>query len=185
MSKGTKITLTIVTLILLIGAVSIMTIWSHRNTAVALEERINAQYTANKSNYDNMWKSFKEMTQITELQANQFKDVYKGLIEGRYDDPNVLFKMVQEQNPQLDTSVYAQLQRQIAAGRTTFDNNQKTLADIVREYNTYVRKHIVMAAITGKQPKNMDDFIVTSQRTQDAFDTKKDDEIDLSGSKSK
>jgi hypothetical protein len=168
-------------IILIIGIISASTIWSHRNTAVAIEERVNAQYVANKSNYDNMWKRFKEMSQVTELQATQVKDVYEGLIAGRYEDTDLLFKMVKEDNPKLDTSVYTQLQREISSGRQQFDNNQKQIADIVREYNTYIRKHIIMTYLTNREPMDINLFIVTSEETENTFKDKKADEINLLG----
>ncbi|MNC08145.1 hypothetical protein D3C75_557190 [compost metagenome] len=159
----------------------IMVSWSHYKTLVSLEEQTNAQLTANKSNYDNMWKSFKEMTQVTDLQAEQFKETYTELISGRYQDTNLLFKMVQEQNPQLDASVYTKLQNQIAAGRKEFDNNQKKIADIIREYNYKVRTYIVVSAITSKDALDSSKYIVTSDKTSSAFETNKDDVIDLTG----
>lgn len=155
MKRGLIITLGIVGSLLLILFISVGILWRHRNTAVALEERIDAQYVANQSNYDNMWKKFVEMTQVTEIQAEQFKDVYMDLISGRYENNQVLFKMVQEQNPQLDTNVYAQLQREISAGRSTFDNNQKKITDMVREYNTYIRKHFIKWLPTNSFENNL------------------------------
>jgi uncharacterized protein YutD len=160
-------------------AISALTILSHRNQAVKLEERIEAQYVSNQSNYDNMWKKFKEMTQVTDLQAEQFKDVYTDLMNGRYEDPNLLFKMVQEQNPQLSQEVYTQLQREISAGRNTFDNKQAQIADIIREYNSYVKVNFVMAAITKRSTKDASEYIITSEQTQKAFTDKKDDVINL------
>lgn len=179
LKKGTIIALSIVAVLILTIVISAATILTHRNTIVSLEERVNAQYTANQSNYDNMWKKFKEMTQVTDIQAEQIKDVYTDLIAGRYDDPNVLFKMVQEQNPNLDTSVYTQLQREISAGRTQFDNNQKQIADIIREYNTYVRVHFITSAIIGAKELDAGLFVVTSEQTQKAFQENKADVIDL------
>lgn len=155
------------------------TLWSHRNTAVELEETIKAQYTANQSNYDAMWKSLKEMTQVTELQAEQFKDVYTDLITGRNQDTGLLFKAIQEQNPQLDTTVYTEIQREISSNRKVFDNNQKKIADIIREYNTYIKKHPIMAALTSRTEIDSSDYIVTSDKTDKAFFTGKDDEINL------
>lgn len=179
MSKGLKIVAGVLGSLVLVSAISFSTIWSQRNTAVTLEEKITAQYSANQSSYDNMWKRFKEITQVTELQTQQFKEVYMGLIQGRYQDSNLLFKMVKEQNPQMDTTVYSQLQREIVAGRLEFNNEQKTMVDVVREYNTLVRKDVIMAAITGRQVKDPNQYIVTSDKTQDAFKNKKDDVINL------
>ena len=180
MSKGLIAVLGFFGFVILVGIISVSTLFHFRSTAITLEEQVKAQHTANKSNYDNMWKSFKESAQVTDKQAEQFKSVYNDMISGRYEnDSQVLMKMVQEQNPQLDASVYTKLQNQIIAGRKEFDNNQKKIADIIREYNTYVRKHFISNAIFRFETKNADDYIVTSEKTQKAFDSGKDDAIDL------
>lgn len=181
MKKNIKIALTVFIMLIMIFGITFCMIWSNRNTAVALEERIEAQYTANKSNYDSMWKTVVEMTQVTDKQAEHFKDVYLEIIGGRYEDTKLLFKSIKEQNPQLNTDIYIELQREISAGRKVFDNNQKNIADIIREYNIYVKKHIIMSFLTGRQPKNMEDYIVTSKRTSEAFESKKDDVINING----
>lgn len=54
-----------------------LTTWGNRKTMINLEERVQAKYLSNQSNYDSMWKSMAEAVQITELQAEQFKDVYQ------------------------------------------------------------------------------------------------------------
>ncbi|NOU77109.1 hypothetical protein GC098_38095 [Paenibacillus sp. LMG 31458] len=163
----------------LIAIISAAMIWSHRNTAIALDEQIKSQHVANKSNYDNMWKRFKEMAQVTDMQADDIKKVYTDLIAGRYNDTQVLFKIVQEQNPQMSKDVYNKLQNEISAGRTEFDRNQKKIADLVREYNTHIRKHIVMNAIFHFQTMDAEKFIITSDRTTDAYQTGKDNEVKL------
>lgn len=96
---------------------------------------------------------FKEMTQVTDLQAEQFKDVYVDLISGRYEDSKLLFKAVQEQNPNLNGEVYTKLQNEISAGRTEFDRNQKKITDMIAEYNRLVQhRGILMAMLTGENP---------------------------------
>lgn len=181
MKKTLIVVLAVLGFFVLGGIITGASLLSGWKTTVSLEEQVNAQYVSNKSNYDNMWKKFVEMTQVTELQAKQYKDVYSGLISGRYQDPNLLFKMVKEDNPKLDGSVYVELQREISAGRAQFDNNQKEIADMIREYNTYVRQHFIMSTIFNKKPMDPNKFIVTSERTQGAFDSGKDDAVNLNG----
>jgi hypothetical protein len=149
------------------------------NKIVDLETRIDAQHTANKSDYDKMWKTFVESTQVTELQAKQFKDVYTDLIAGRNNDTNLLVKMVQESNPQLGTDVYTTLQHQIGADRAKFSDEQTTLVDMIREYNKFVRQHFIISGFLHKNTIDADKYIVTSERTQGAFDSGKDGAIDL------
>ena len=165
-------------LVVLTGVIG-STIWSHRNQIVTLEESIDAQTISHKNSYDTMWKKFKEMTQVTELQAEQFKDVYTDLIQGRNQDTNLLFKVVQEDNPQLDKEVYSQLQRQISSDRATFENNQNKVIDYVREYNVYIAKNPITTMILGKQKKDSNDYIITSDNTEEAFKTGKTDSIKL------
>lgn len=164
-------------LVLIIGG---STLWNQRGEIVAMENKIDAQFQTNKSDYDKMWKTFTEMAQVTELQAEQFKDVYTDLIAGRNQDEGLLFKMVTESNPQLGTEVYTNLQRQIAADRATFSNNQKKILDIINQYNTLVEhKAIIIAMITGKKPLDSSKYIITSERTDKAFESGQDGTIDL------
>lgn len=181
MKKGTIIALGIASCISLTMAGSVTSILIHRNVAVSMEESISAQYTYNKSNYDYMIKTAKETVQVTDMYAEDFERIYKELIEGRNKDTNLLFKVVQESNPQLDTSVYKELQRTIASNRKIFDKNQGMLTDKIREYNTYIKKKFIMSAITNRTPMDAEKFIVTSQSTQDAFNTGMDKEINLRG----
>lgn len=168
--------------LLLTAIISFSAIWTHRNEVVALDEGIKSQHVSNKSNYDNMWKSFKEMAQITDMQTDDIKKVYTDIITGRYQkDENVLMKMVQENNPQLDTKVYTKLQNQIASSRKEFDNNQKNIADKVREYNTAVRKYVIMNIIFRFEELDANKFVVTSERTEKTFETGKDNEINIKG----
>ena len=180
MKTGAKIGLGILGVVVLIIILSISTILSVRGNMVELEEQFKAQYSSNQSNYDSMWKIFKESAQVTDKQAEDFKDVYTSIISGRYENgAGELMQMIQEDNPQMNTDLYTELQRQIEAGRKTFDNNQKKLIDVSREYNTYVRKHFIVAAILNKETINADDYVVTSERTDDAFKNGKDEEVKL------
>ena len=183
LGTGGKILLGCGTLLLVLVVISIILFsifWSQRGTLVSLENQVDAKYHANQSDYDKMWKTFVEMADVTELQAEQFKDVYTDLIAGRYEDTELLFKAVQESNPQLDSSVYTQLQRQIAADRATFSNNQTALIDIIREYNQGVEhSYVIVALLTGRKQYNIDDYIVTSEKTENAFESGKDESINL------
>lgn len=187
MKKGTLIALGIVGVLALGGIGTGATFLSVRNTAVSLEQSIESQLVANKSNYDSMVKSAKEMVQVTDMYAEDFERIYKGLVEGRYageqaqEQLNNLFKMVHESNPNLDPTVYTTLQRELSANRKTFDNKQAMISDKIREYNTYIKKHFIMASITNRQVMEANKYIVTSTDTQNAFDSGVADEINLKG----
>ena len=181
MKKGLTIMMSLLLVIIFGVGILFMSTWSKRNHIVEMEELIKAQYTTNQSNYDNMWKKIQESAQVSDKQASHIKEIYTETISGRYNDSELLFKAIQEDNPDLDSSVYTELQRIIESGRNEFDNNQKKITDLIREYNTYVRKHVITSMIFNKNTMNSEDYIVTSERTNSAFSTGKDDKINLMG----
>lgn len=166
--------------LIVLGVLSIpVTIWSHYTKANSLEEKIEAQYQSNQVYYDNMWKSFKEMAQVTDLQAEQMKDVYTSAIKGRYEDDATLIKMVKEDNPKMDDNMYSRLENHIATSRSDFANKQKVLTDIISQYNAYIRNKPIMKMISGKETKDSSKYVTTSSETQNAFKSGEDDEINI------
>lgn len=182
MSKGLKIFLAIFLSLCLIIGISLGNLWSHWKHVQVLENGIEAQIDKNKSNYDAMWKSFTESVQVSKLQASQVKEVYTDLISSRYTDTNVLFKMVTEDNPQLDTKLYTRIQELIESGRATFDSNQGHLTAKVEAYNNYIVDKVVLKIIRPEiKKKNASDYMVLSTKTDNAFETGQDDAINLLG----
>lgn len=185
--KKVNITAIILGAILLIAVTLGGTILGKRATIVSLEESIDAQYISNQSNYDQMVKSAKEMVQVTDMYAEDFERIYKGLVEGRYSSEEgqqqlkTLFKVVQESNPNLDPQVYTTLQRELSANRKVFDNKQVAMSDKVREYNTYVRKNFITSSILNKKAKDMKEYVVTSEETSEAFSSGESEAIELRG----
>lgn len=185
MNKSVKIISGVLIFILLGIIMFAGGIWSERKKAVSLEMKIEAQYVSNKSNYDAMWKTIVEMTQVTDMQAEHFKDVYTSLITGRNQDANLLVKSIQEVNPRLETSLYTQIQNTVISNRKQFDKNQQYLTDIIREYNEYIVNHPIMSMITGRTKKDANEYITTSSQTKQAFETKEAEAINIRGDKKK
>lgn len=175
--------LIIVLILLGVLAIPVVATWTHYTKANSLEEKIEAQYQSNQASYDAMWKSFKEMAQVTDLQAEQMKDVYTSVINGRYQDDITLIKMIKEDNPKMDDNMYSRLENHIATSRSDFSNKQKTLADIISQYNAYIRNKPIMKMISGKETKDSSKYITTSSETQNAFKSGEDSEINIKGDK--
>lgn len=168
MKKGTMISIGIA-IVVVVGSVGVgASLLNTRKVAVGLEESIQTQLVANKSNYDSMVKSAKEMAQVTGKYADDFERIYKGLVDGRYSGEEgqkqleILFKVIHESNPNLDPTVYTTLQRELSANRKTFDNKQAMISDKIREYNTYIKKHFIMASITNREPVDVSKYIEAS-----------------------
>lgn len=157
----------------------VVLILSDRNRIINLEEAIETQYIANQSNYDAMVKTARESAQVTDMYVKDFNKIYKELIEGRNQDENLLFKVINESNPNLDSSVYTTIQRELSANRKMFDNNQKKVLDKIREYNSFVESRFVTSKILNKVKKDASKYIVTSESTREAFGSGVDEEIRL------
>jgi len=157
-------------------------VFSFRSDAIRMETTIQAQYDQNRNNYDNMWKRFKEMAQVNERYADDLKKIYDSAMQGRYgeDGSKAMFQWIQEQNPNLDASIYSKLQQTIESGRVSFAADQKQLVDKKREYETLLRSNraLFINWLLAFPKIDLDKYsIVTSEATEKAFEDKKVDEV--------
>ncbi len=154
-----------------------------RSKLNTMEKNIVYQYEQNKNDYDGMWKTFKEAAQVTDMYSTDLEKVFKSAIQARYENSsNNLFSMIKEQNPNFDSSMYKRLQEIIEGGRATFKEKQDKLLDKKRIYDTYLNEfpNNIVAGFFGYPKIKLDDYkIVTSDRTDGAFNSGKDEPIKL------
>lgn len=160
--------------------------FSYRSSCVRAENGIVAQYDQDKNNYDNMWKKFREMSQVSDMYASDLKKVYDDAMHGRYGEggSKAVLQFIKEQNPNLDPAVYVKLQAAIEAGRNSFMEDQKQLLARKQTYNDLLRGNTALWVNwhpwNGFPRIDLSKYdIVTSDKTEDAFKNKKDDEIKL------
>lgn len=168
----------------LFAVIFFATALGYRSDCVRLEAAIKAQHETNKSNYDAMWKRFREMAQVTSMQTDDLERLYKGALTARYGEEGSrsAFQWIREHNPNLDSSVYVQLQRAIESGRTSFAADQQQLIDKKREYEVVLKSNraVFVGWMFGFPTINLDQYgIVTSERTDGAFRRGSDDEVRL------
>jgi hypothetical protein len=108
------------------------------NREARLRNTIKAKSTANEASLDNMWKTIKQKANITQKASSDIADmneVFKDLVSGR--SGGTLFKMVTENYPDLKqeevAKMYQNLMRSVEGERDDFKDEQKVLADMVRE----------------------------------------------------
>ncbi len=157
---------------------------SVRSSANRMEKNVVYQFEQNKNNYDKMWKTFKETAGITSMYTEDIEKVFKSAIQGRYGEggSKAVFQMITEQNPNFDQSMYKRLQEIVEGGRSDFEENQKMLLDKKKQYVTFLDEipEGPIAGFFGFPKVDLNQFqIVTSDRTQGAFEKGKDDEIKL------
>jgi len=164
-----------------------------RNEANAFEADIPAQYTNMQNVYDNGWKKVVETAQIPKMQEEQTKELYTAALTGRYgaDGSKALVQFIQEQNPNLGTETYVEIQRTVQGFHDSFQASQTDLIARKQEYTKYLTAttaslfyngiggfpHIHCGIPSGTK----DDYqIVTSDKTQNDFQQHKSAPLDLS-----
>lgn len=178
MTTGKKVLLVIGAVLLILTFSIITSLISNYNSFVTQEKIISAQYEQNKNNYDNYFKKVKEVAQVPEMYIADMEKVFRGVMEGRYgkEGSKAMWQWLQEQNPNIDASIYKQIQQVIEAGRNDFEANQKALIDKKRVYETMlgVFPQNIIAGIFGFPRIDLKSMgIVTSDDTVKAFETKK------------
>lgn len=183
MNVKTIAALAVTGVILLFGVSVLGMAFGFRTDCVRAEAGIKAQYDQNQNNYDNMWKKFKEMSQVNSMYVDDLKKVYDSALQGRYgkDGSKAVFQFLKEHNPDLNVSIYTKLQAAIEAGRNSFQAEQSQLIDKKREYETVLNGNTALIANWWGYPKiDLNKYsIVTSDTTDETFKSKKADEIKL------
>jgi len=184
MSKVMMVLAGLLVAVFLLGVTACSTVVGLNNQFVSQEAGLKAQYKQNQNNYDNMWKKLKEAAQVPDAYAADLQAIYKSALQGRYgsDGSKAVFQFIKEQNPQVDATLYKQLQQMVEAGRNSFEADQKTLLDKKRIYEVELGTfpNNFVASILGFPKIDLASIdIVTSAETEDAFKTKQSAPIKL------
>lgn len=162
----------------LVGLVGMFITYS--NQEVELSTQFSAQQKANTVIYDKVWKTLQQKAGVADQSADAFKNIYSSIMDARYEGKNqILMNWVQEQNPTFDMSMYKDLSLSIEANRAEFANVQQKLIDIKREHDVLRLKIPSSIFLSLKGVKELQMQLVTSTRTEKAFDTGVDDDVSL------
>ncbi len=164
-------------IVFLLGAGLLMNI-SYDNKDARLRADVTDQERKMESNFDKMSKVILQQAQITSKYAADFKDVYKGMMTGRYgkDGSKAMFQWIKEHNPSLDASVYKKLMTTVEAQRQGFDREQRKLSLLAAAH----QKLFTTAPakwFTAGVPVEI--TIVSSTKTKTIMKTGVDDDTDL------
>lgn len=179
------IAMVVVVVVFVVGGSLLVDYLNFQNECNKFENGIEAQYNDNRSVYDNGWKTVVEKAQVPKMYTAQLKELYHEAITGRYgpDGSKALFQFIKEQNPTLDPAIFVQIQQSIEVFRNRFAQAQTELVSRKQEY-----KNSLTTNIRGRLYNNLAGYpkidlakydIVTSGRTEEAFETKKDEPIKL------
>jgi hypothetical protein len=169
----------VVALLILIVAITFI---GYSNDEVKLRNLATARQEANKNTFDKVWKTISQVAQVSEQYKESFKDVFLQSMDKRYaGDKDVVMKWVQEQNPNLSTRLYEQLNDAIQANRAEFARVQNELIDIKREHDN-LRKQWPSSMVVGKRD-SLTIVIVTSAKTKAIFGQGEENDVQLFGNK--
>lgn len=146
------------------------------NTGNRLEKEIVATDENNRNILAQYGNRIAEAAQIPAMQRDDMKDVITSALQGRYgkDGAKAVFQAIQEQNPNIDSTVYVQLQRMIEAGRTEFASAQTKLVDQKRIYETALGSFWqgTWMGVAGYPKIDLTEYkIVSTDRADSAFNT--------------
>lgn len=164
-----------------IGTVSYISAY---NTGNRLEQNIKATYENNRNILAQYGNKVAEAAQVPSMQRDDLTQVVTAALEGRYgeDGSQAVFQWIQEQNPQIDSTVYVQLQRMIEAGRNEFTSAQTKLTDQKRIYETALGSFWqgTWMSFAGYPRIDLEEFkIVSTARADDAFRTGTEEPLKL------
>jgi hypothetical protein len=155
------------------GAVSYISAY---NTANRMERSIVATDENNRNILAQYGNRVAEAAQVPAMQRDDLTAVVTAALDGRYGDDGsrAVFQFIQEQNPQIDSTVYVQLQRMIEAGRIEFAAAQTKLVDQKRIYETSLGSFWqgTWMSVAGYPRIDLDEYqIVSTARADEAFET--------------
>src|SRR5690606_7192000 len=103
-----------------------------------MERQLEAIKTDNRNIYAQYGQKVLEVAQVPDMYIADVVKVTTAALEGRYgpDGSKAVFQWIQEQNPNVDPSLYRAVQQVIEAGRSDFENGQRRLIDVRRQYET-------------------------------------------------
>lgn len=176
--KGFLITLGVV-VVLAVGAI----LWAIgvSNDEKRIKLRGEAQQEVCEAFFSNMWEILQTKAGVATEYKEAFKEIYVPLIEGRYNDDNLLMKWITESNPTFDPSLYKDLMVAIEAQRNGFFLEQSKLIDIDREHKTMKAVFPTSLVIGNREPIGGENGIVILKNlaTTDAYKTGTDASPDL------
>ena len=149
-----------------------------------MERQIEATHTDNRNVLAQYSTRIMEMAQVPDMYKEDVMEIYEGALTGRYGEngSQAMFQFLQEQNPQIDASLYTNIQQSMEAGRNKFENSQTRLIDLKRGYETRLGSFYsgFWLSVAGYPRIDLDDFnIVLNDHSNAAFESGIDNGIEL------
>jgi hypothetical protein len=168
MSIGKWAAIGVAGLLVLIVAIS----WISANNS---EARLRNQFTAKQT--DNT----SQVAQVTEKDRASLADIFVKHAAARTGsgEGGEVMKWIQESVPNVSSDLFKNLQNIIVASRDSWTDNQRQLLDIKREHDNLLDTFPSSIFVGGRT--RLKAIIVTSERSDEAFKTGRDDSTNVFG----
>ncbi len=188
MNLKTLLALVAVVAVGIISACYLLSIYN----AQALDLNLyNAKVKANEADFDNMWKTISQTAQVADKAKDALHDIFTDYANARSgnggtptpDQNKAVMNWIKESVPNPDISTIDHLQNIIMGAREDWTTHQKELVNIAKEYNdnlVVMPKGFILHNLMGFAM--LDAKVITSTRTDNAFQTEKDDDVTLPAS---
>lgn len=130
MKKGTKVTLIVLALLLVIGLPITKYGINTSNTEKGIRNAIPAQTDVVDLFYTKMWEELSTKAGVTKEYAKDATAFQVAVMEGRYSTGEKMMMWIQESNPTFDQSLYKDLMNSIEGLRDGFFIEQTKLRDM-------------------------------------------------------
>jgi hypothetical protein len=185
MKTGMIVVLVTLGILVLGGVMLASSVFGLCNQEYSLHNTIDAKQRDNQSEYDAMWKTISQVAQVTDAQKKALVEIFTSYAQARTGENKggSLANWIKESVPNVDTSTFNNLQNILTAKRDGFVQRQKELLDLQREHNGLFRP---LPSLDGLilnlfSRKTIDVNIVTSTRTEKAFQSGKDNDVNVFG----
>jgi len=166
-----------VAIAVVILAVPVLMYFSYSNSEITLRNQVEGQQKSNAVTFDTVWKIISGQAQVAEQHKDAFEKIYVSIMEKRYEGKDPLLSFITEANPNFDMKLYEKVSNSIEAQRETFKRDQKKLIDLAQEHKTLCQTAPGSFFLSGRPMVEIK--LVTSSRTEKAFETGKEDETDV------
>lgn len=136
MSGALKLVIGILAIIVAVIVYGVSSYISAVNTGARIEANIEMLNSNSENVLSAVTTNIKEQAGITNVYAQDFQDSLSAAMSGRYgsDGSKAAMQWIKEQNPTLDSSIYAKVQDIINGGRKEFQTSQTRKLEVCRDY---------------------------------------------------
>lgn len=156
---------------------------SYNNKSQRLRNLASAKQDESKVIFDKTWKTVKAQAGIAEKYTETLKDIVLGTMQGRYgaNGSKALAQFIHEQNPNIDSSIFTKIMTTVEANNAEFLAAQKDLIGVKNSHSDLITTFPGSLLVMDKTPIKIQ--LVTSERTDNAFQTGQDNDVNPFGSK--